>query len=65
MAKDYHKGKKLQLYISDELNDKINACVEAINVKGDNSPMYLDHYTKSDFIRISLEATCDCYLERS
>lgn len=31
MAKDYHKGVKLQCYISEELNNKINYAIEHVN----------------------------------
>lgn len=63
MVKDYHKGIKLQIYISEELNNKINACVEAINTDAENSDLILDIETKSSFIRKSLDYICDKYLK--
>lgn len=63
MVKDYHKGVKLQIYISEELNNKINACVEAINTDAENSDLILDIETKSSFIRKSLDYICDKYLK--
>lgn len=63
MVKDYHKGVKLQIYISEELNNKINACVEAINTDAENLDLILDIETKSSFIRKSLDYICDKYLK--
>lgn len=31
MAKDYHKGVKLQCYISEELNEQINEAIDYVN----------------------------------
>ena len=63
MAKDYHKGYKLQCYIPEELNNKIDACVEALNADAENCDYVLDKITKSDFVRISLDRACDKYLK--
>ena len=62
MSKDYHKGFKLQVYIPEELNSKIDACVEAINNEVENSDLILDKETKSSFIRKSLDYVCNKYL---
>ena len=62
MSKDYHKGVKLQVYIPEELNEKINACIEALNTEADNAPMYLQHVSKSDFVRLTLEGATNKYL---
>lgn len=62
MAKDYHKGYKLQIYIPEELNNKIDACIEALNVEAENSGFTLDKETKSSFIRKSLDDVCNKYL---
>ena len=64
MSKDYHKGVKLQVYIPESLNEKINACVEALNTEADNASMYLQHVSKSDFVRLTLEATTNKYLNQ-
>lgn len=60
--KDYHKGYRLQIYIPEELNSKIDACVDAINADVENSDLILDKETKSSFIRKTLEETCNKYL---
>ena len=60
--KDYHKGKKVNAYIPEELDNKIDACIEAINTEVENSDLILDKETKSSFIRKSLEYTCNKYL---
>ncbi len=62
MPKDYHKGFKLQVYIPEELNSKIDACVEALNVEATNSDYFIEKETKSSFIRKSLDYICDKYL---
>lgn len=63
MAKDYHKGIKLQCYISEELNNKIDACIEALNAEAENLDYVVDKETKSSFIRNSLESVCNKFLK--
>lgn len=63
MGKDYHKGYRLQIYIPEELNNKIDACIEAINAEAENSDLILDKETKSSFIRKSLDNVCNKYLK--
>ena len=43
MAKDYHKGYKLQLYISKELNEQLENCVSNTDI------------SKSELVRIALK----------
>ena len=52
MPKDYHKGVKLQVYIPEELNDKIDHYILIENEINDdhNCP----HTSKSDFVRKAL-----------
>lgn len=62
MTKDYHKGYRLQIYIPEELNNKIDACIETLNAEADNSDYILEKETKSSFIRKSLDDVCNKYL---
>ena len=51
MKKDYHKGVKLQLYISDELNDLLNETLEILKEQHPN-------LTKSELIRDMINGRC-------
>lgn len=55
MSKDYHKGIKLQVYISEELNEKINKGIDKINKDRADLPFPMDDISKSEFIRRSIK----------
>ena len=55
IKKDYHKGVKLQCYVSEELNDKINDTIERVNK---DRAIYSRHpikYTRTKLINESIE----------
>lgn len=54
MKKDYHKGVKLQLYIPEELNEKINNTIERCNLSREIFNCN-EKYTKTDLVKESLE----------
>ncbi len=55
MPKDYHKGFKLQVYIPEELNNKINEAIDHVNkdiaIYSKNS----DIYTKTKLVKEAIE----------
>ena len=59
MPKDYHKGVKLQVYIPEALNNKINKCIEKLNNEYINSDYEIEPETRSSFIRKCLEIYVD------
>lgn len=50
MKKDYHKGVRLQCYIPEELNDKINDAIEYVN-KDRSKYNCSDLYNKTALIK--------------
>lgn len=63
MSKDYHKGIKLQVYVSEALNEKINKGINQINKDRKNLPFPEDDISKSDFIRNALKWYLTDYLD--
>lgn len=54
MKKDYHKGVRLQVYIPEELNEKINNTIERSNLSREIFNCN-EKYTKTDLVKESLE----------
>ena len=55
MPKDYHKGYKLQVYIPNELNNKINGAIEHVNKDRAIYSKNPDIYTKTKLVKEALE----------
>ncbi len=51
MSKDYHKGVKLQVYIPEELNNKINDAIEYVNIDRKKYSKNPDIYNKTKLVR--------------
>lgn len=54
MAKDYHKGVKLQCYISDELNEQINDAIDYVNKDRAIYSKNPDIYTRTKLVNESI-----------
>lgn len=55
MPKDYHKGFKLQVYISEELNNKINDAIEYVNIDRKKYSRNPDIYNKTKLVREAID----------
>ena len=59
MAKDYHKGYRLQIYIPEELNEEINDAIDCINkdraIYSDNPNKYTRTKLVTESIKYYLE----------
>lgn len=60
MAKDYHKGVKLQCYISDELSQKLDNYIQNFNryIQDHNSSELIN---KADVVRAALTKYLETY----
>lgn len=54
MPKDYHKGLKLQCYIPEELNNKINDAIDYVNKDRAIYSRNPDKYTRTKLINESI-----------
>lgn len=54
MKKDYHKGVKLQCYISEELNEQINNAINYVNKDRAKYSKNPDIYTRTKLVNESI-----------
>ena len=55
MPKDYHKGFKLQVYIPEELNNKVNDAIEYVNIDRKKYSKNPDIYNKTKLVREAID----------
>ena len=55
--KNYHKGVRIQLYISEELNEKLEDTINLI--KENNTMNRYKNISRSEFIRNCISSECD------
>ena len=55
MPKDYHKGFKLQVYIPEELNNRINDAIEYVNKDRAIYSKNPDIYNKTTLVREAID----------
>lgn len=55
MAKDYHKGVKLQCYIPEELNEQINDAIDYVNKDRAKYSRNPDIYTRTKLVNESIK----------
>lgn len=55
MPKDYHKGIKLQVYIPEELDNKINDAIEYVNMDRKKYSRNPDIYNKTKLVKEAID----------